>query len=85
MPLLGVCVCVCFVKPLPNDKISDSSRFKAFTDDKLITTQNLKFVHGRVENIVRKGKNAGYQHFLFFPQFFQKLSCLEVLKVGIVW
>ena len=25
-----------------------------------------------VENIVGKGENAGYQHFLFFPQCFQK-------------
>ena len=27
-----------------------------------------------VENIARKGKNTGYQHFLLFPQCFQKLS-----------
>ena len=25
----------------------------------------------RVENIVGKGENAGYQHFLIFPQCFQ--------------
>ena len=25
-----------------------------------------------VENIVEKGENAGYQHFLLFPQCFQK-------------
>ena len=30
-----------------------------------------------------KGENAGYQHFLLFPQCFQKLSFREVLKVGI--
>ena len=28
----------------------------------------------RVENIVEKGKNAGYQHFLLFPECFQKAS-----------
>ena len=28
----------------------------------------------RVENIVGKGENAGYQHFLLFPQCFQKPS-----------
>ena len=27
-----------------------------------------------LENNVRKGENAGYQHFLLFPQCFQKLS-----------
>ena len=40
---------------------------------------------GRVENIVGEGENAGYQHFLLFPQCFQELSFPEVLKVGIVW
>ena len=32
--------------------------------------QKLKFVYGMVENIVEKGENAGYQHFLLFPQCF---------------
>ena len=48
-------------------------------------TQKLKFVLGRVENIVGKGENAGHQHFLFFPQCFQTPFFPEVLKVGIVW
>ena len=39
----------------------------------------------RVENIVGKGENVAYQHFLLFQQCFQKLSFPEVLKVGIVW
>ena len=39
----------------------------------------------RVENIVRKGENAGYQHSLRFPQCFQKASFSRLLKVGIVW
>ena len=71
--------------PLPNDKFLDWSKFKAFADNKIITTQKLKFVLGRTENIVGKGENAGYQHFLLFPHCFQKLSFQEVLKVGIVW
>ena len=29
------------------------------------------FVHDQVEKIVGKGENAGYQHFLLFPQCFQ--------------
>ena len=33
-----------------------------------------KFFLGLVENIVGKGENVGYQHFFFFPQFFQKAS-----------
>ena len=39
----------------------------------------------RLENIVRKGENAGYQHFLLFPQCFQKASFLGSFKGGIVW
>ena len=43
----------------------------------------MKFVLGRVENIVRKGENAGYQHFLLFPQYFQKLSFLGLCGKGL--
>ena len=39
-----------------------------------LMTEILKFVLGRVENIVGKGENAGYKHFLLFPQCFQKAS-----------
>ena len=34
----------------------------------------LKIGLGRTENIVGKGENAGHQHFLLFPQCFQKAS-----------
>ena len=43
------------------------------------------FVFDRVENIVGKGENADYQHFLLFPQCFQKAFDSGSLKVGIVW
>ena len=39
---------------------------------------------GRVENIVGKGENADYQHFLLFPQCFQKASDTGSFKVLIV-
>ena len=52
---------------------------------KINLTLILKFILRRVENIVGKGENAGYQHFLLFPQCFQKLSLSGLLKVGIVW
>ena len=58
---------------LPNDKILDESKFKEYADFKIIVIQNLKFTFGRVENTVGKGENAGYQHFLNFPQCLQKL------------
>ena len=43
------------------------------------------FVFDKVENIVGKGENAGYQHFLLFPQCFEKASVPDMLKVVIVW
>ena len=75
---------VCF-NTLPNDKILNQSKSKAFTDDKIRVTEELKFGLGRVENIVGKEENVGYQHFLLFPLCFQNLLFPEVLKVRIVW
>ena len=46
-------------------------------------SEKLNFVLGVVENIVGKGENAGSQHFLLFPQCFQKAPhtvSLEVVK-----
>ena len=57
---------------LPNNKILDLTNFKAFADNKIILTQKLEFMLGREENIVRKGENAGYQHFLLFSKIFSK-------------
>ena len=57
-------------------KFLDKSKLKAFADNKINGTQKLKFRLGRVENIVGKGENAGYQHFLLFPQYFQNTSYL---------
>ena len=62
------------VNSLPNNKILDWSKFKTFADDAINVTEKLKFVLGRVENIVGKGENAGYQQFLLLPQGFQKAS-----------
>ena len=55
---------------------------KAFADDKINVTEKLKFVLERVENIVGKGENAGYQHFLtmfskgFFPRVIKSWDCV---------
>ena len=57
---------------------------KAFADNKLNLAEKLKFALGRVENIVGKGENAGFQHFLLFPQCFQKAPFKGSLKVEIV-
>ena len=74
-----------FVNSLPNNKFLDWSKLKAFADNKIKLAEKLQFDLGRVENIVGKGENAGYQHFLLFLQCFQKASILQSLKVGTVW
>ena len=38
-----------------------------------------------VENIVEKGENVGYQHFLLFSQCFEKVSFPHTSKGVIVW
>ena len=65
---------------LSNDKILDWSKLKAIADDKINVTEKIKFVLRRVENIVEKGENAGYQYFFLFQQCFQKVSCFKVIK-----
>ena len=42
-------------------------------------------VFDRVENIVGKGENDGYQHFLLFPQCFEKASFPDTSNGVIVW
>ena len=74
-----------YLNSLPNDKILDQSKLKAFTDDQINATMKLKFVLGMIENIWGKGENAGYQHFLLFPKCFQKPPSSGSLKVESVW
>ena len=47
------------IDPLANDKILSLPILKAFADDKLNVTQNVKVVLHRIENIVTKEENAG--------------------------
>ena len=54
------------------DEILDQSKLKAFADDKIKLAKIKIFVLNSAENIVGKGENAGYQHFLVFPQCFFK-------------
>ena len=42
------------INSLPDKKISDWSKLKAFADDKLNVTQNIKVVSHSIENIVGK-------------------------------
>ena len=70
---------------LPNDKFLNVTKLKAFAEDKLNIAKMTIFFCDRVENTVGKEENAGYQHFLMFPQCFSKPSFSWSLKVEIVW
>ena len=69
---------------LPDDKILNLLKLKAFADDKSNVTKMNKVVSEWIESIVGKGENTGNPHFLLSPLCFQKSSSLRSLKVGIV-
>ena len=56
----------------------DWSKLKVSAEDKINVIEKLKFVLERIEDSVGKGENAGYQHFLLFPQCLEKDSCFKV-------
>ena len=59
---------------LSNDKILTVTKLKALADDIFSVAKIMIPVFDNVKNIVGKRENAGNQHFLLFPQCFQKLS-----------
>ena len=62
------------VNPFPNNKILALTKLKGFADKTFNDAEMMISVLDRQENIVGIGENAGYQHFLLFPQCFQKAS-----------
>ena len=53
---------------------------KAFAEDTFSVTEKLKFVLGKVENIVGKGENAGKPAFSPLPTMFSKGFFLRVVQ-----
>ena len=53
---------------------------KAFADGKFNVAYMIILVSAREENIVGKGENAGYQHFLLFPRCFLKSLRYRAVK-----
>ena len=68
------------LNPLPNDKILEMTKLKAFADDKLNVAKMTISLFGRVENPMGKGENAGHQHFFPFPTGFSKALFLRLVK-----
>ena len=48
-------------------KILALTKLKALADDKFNVAKMIISVFDRMKNIMGKGENAGYQHFLLFP------------------
>ena len=71
-------------RSLPYDKILDMTQLKAFADYQLNIAKMTIPLFDRAENAVEKEENAGYQHFLLFPQGFPKPLSFGSLKVGVV-
>ena len=63
----------------------DRYKLRAIVDDSINAAVKIISLFDRVETIVGKEENAAYQHFLLFPQCFQKAISLGSLKVEIVW
>ena len=59
-------------------------KLEATPDNKFKVAKVIKLLLDRVENIVAKGENAHYKHFLLYPQCFQKPSFFGLLKFMIV-
>ena len=66
-------------------KVWTCPNWKAFAENNINVTHKLRFALGRVEKIVGKGKNAGSQHFVLFPQYFQKATFSGSSKVKTVY
>ena len=62
------------INSLSNNKLLGLPKLKTFADNKMYVTKILKIGIRRVENIVGKGENTGYQHFLLYQKCFQKAS-----------
>ena len=68
------------VSPLPNNKILEGTRLKAFADGKLNVARMTISLYDRVENTVGKGENAGLPAFSPFPTVFSKAFFFGVVQ-----
>ena len=67
-------MCRSGINLLSDATIPALTKLKAFTDNNFTAAKMVQFPFQRLDNIVGKGENADHQHFLLFPQRFQKVS-----------
>ena len=65
---------------LPQDKSLALTKVKALADDKCNIAKMVISVFDILENMVKKGENAGFQHFSPFPTMFSNCYFLGVFK-----
>ena len=63
----------------------DWSKFEAFADNIINVTEILKFVLGRVGNIVGKTRKYWLSAFSLFPTMFHKVFFCRVIKSHVFW
>ena len=68
------------INSVPNDKILDGSKFKAFADDKIKVLKMMISAFDRVEKIVGKGEFAVTSIFSFSLNVFKTPFTLKVVK-----
>ena len=71
--------CFFFFNPLPNNKIFDWSKLKAFADDNINVNEKIQYILGRVENTVKRRK-CWLPEFSAFRTMFSKGYLLRVIK-----
>ena len=65
--------------PFLKQQILDASKLREFADDNFKFDENGRNLSAWVEDTVGKGEIARYEHFLRFPQCFQKTcNCRRV-------
>ena len=62
--IFSLCAALSVISVKPNSKHAELQN--------KCDSKEIKFGFGRIEIILGKGENAGYQHFLLFPKRFQK-------------
>ena len=67
---------------MSDDEISALPKMTAYADGHFILAQVVRFFCEIIENIMGKGENTGYQHFLLFPNVLKKISSQEHQKVS---
>ena len=71
--------------PITRRQILDWSKLKQSADNNCKFDENIRKFYKQVENTVGKGEIARYEHFLLFPQCFQKAYFPGASKGVIVW